>query len=405
MIQKLLLENWKSFKNAELYIDPLTFLIGTNACGKSNILDALQFLYRIASGISINSAINGDLGLSAIRGGCEWLFKLGESTCKIGVDIKLGQRNATYTYSISLRKIDSNRCEILDERLSVHTPTAKNPDKILYYTDREEPGHAIIPVYFHTGKQGKPRRLDINRASAILSQLDNHNINKDIKEIAKNIREDLKKIFILDPIPSHMRAFSRLSVSLSPDAANIAGVLAAMDESQKSEIEKKITTYLRPLPEKDIKRIWAEKVGLLGTDAIIYCEEEWTPGNGIIIDARGMSDGTLRFISIITALLTTRENSLLVIEEIDNGFHPSRAKELLKVLKELANERNIDILCTTHNPALIDAAGNSMIPFISYVKRNDNTGDSEIELLEEKSDIIKLLAGSSIGTLMILDKI
>jgi predicted ATPase len=34
MLKKLILENWKSFRYAELPLDPLTVLIGTNASGK-----------------------------------------------------------------------------------------------------------------------------------------------------------------------------------------------------------------------------------------------------------------------------------------------------------------------------------------------------------------------------------
>ena len=44
MLKQITLENWKSFRHAELYIDPLTVLIGTNASGKSNVVDALDFL-------------------------------------------------------------------------------------------------------------------------------------------------------------------------------------------------------------------------------------------------------------------------------------------------------------------------------------------------------------------------
>ena len=44
MITKLRLHNWKSFEDSTIYIDPLTFLIGTNASGKSNVLDAFDFL-------------------------------------------------------------------------------------------------------------------------------------------------------------------------------------------------------------------------------------------------------------------------------------------------------------------------------------------------------------------------
>ena len=50
MITKLQLENWKSYEKSVLEIDALTVLIGANASGKSNALDAFVFLNRIASG-------------------------------------------------------------------------------------------------------------------------------------------------------------------------------------------------------------------------------------------------------------------------------------------------------------------------------------------------------------------
>ena len=40
MIEEIRLSNWKSFRDATLYFDALTVLIGTNASGKSNALDA-----------------------------------------------------------------------------------------------------------------------------------------------------------------------------------------------------------------------------------------------------------------------------------------------------------------------------------------------------------------------------
>jgi AAA15 family ATPase/GTPase len=43
MIKAIKLRNWKSFEDSILNVDPLTFIIGTNASGKSNILDALSF--------------------------------------------------------------------------------------------------------------------------------------------------------------------------------------------------------------------------------------------------------------------------------------------------------------------------------------------------------------------------
>ncbi|MEQ8962309.1 MAG: AAA family ATPase [Coleofasciculus sp. C2-GNP5-27] len=50
MLKMLILKNWKIFRYAALPIDPLTVLIGANASGKSNVIEALEFLKRTVSG-------------------------------------------------------------------------------------------------------------------------------------------------------------------------------------------------------------------------------------------------------------------------------------------------------------------------------------------------------------------
>ena len=71
MLKKLILENWKSFRYAELPLDPLTVLIGTNASGKSNVVEALKFLQRTFIRHDIRPALVGDFTLPPIRGGLE----------------------------------------------------------------------------------------------------------------------------------------------------------------------------------------------------------------------------------------------------------------------------------------------------------------------------------------------
>ena len=207
-----------------------------------------------------------------------------------------------------------------------------------------------------------------------------------------------------------MRDYVPFSETLQPDGSNIAGVLAALDPLRKEEVEKTLTYYLQKLPERDIQRIWTEPVGKFQNDAMLYCQENWSSIDQIdlfsskrhdphIVDARGMSDGTLRFLAIVTALLTRQPGSLLVIEEVDNGLHPSRAHILIEMLKSLGHDRGIDVIVTTHNPALLDAAGVSMVPFIIVVHRDSHTGDSLLTQVEDIGQLPKLMAGGTLGQL------
>ena len=131
-----------------------------------------------------------------------------------------------------------------------------------------------------------------------------------------------------------MRYFSPLAEKLANDASNIAGVLAALPDDRKTSVEGTLQKYVRSLPEKDIQRVWTEKVGPFETDAVLLCEEAWKINAPTTkVDARAMSDGTLRFLAILTALLTIPEQSQLLIEEVDNGLHPSRSAMLINMLR------------------------------------------------------------------------
>jgi predicted ATPase len=112
-----------------------------------------------------------------------------------------------------------------------------------------------------------------------------------------------------------------------------------------------------------------------------------------------MSDGTLRFIAIVTALLTLPEKTQLIIEEVDNGLHPSRADLLLRMIREIGMKRSIDVLVSTHNPALLDALGPAMVPFVLVAHRDPTEGDSCLTLLEDVRSLPKLLAGGRLGAI------
>ena len=45
---RIRLKNWKIFQNVDVPLGPRTFLIGNNAAGKSNFLDALRFIGDVA---------------------------------------------------------------------------------------------------------------------------------------------------------------------------------------------------------------------------------------------------------------------------------------------------------------------------------------------------------------------
>lgn len=412
-VTELHLANWKSFDVATLYFDPLSVLIGNNGGGKSNALDALQFLSRTASGLLLTAALQGDNSIQGLRGGTEWAARRPGNRFALGVKVRT-DTFTDYDYRIEC-EIKGSSCQLVSEQLSRvkygldkdGRRTSSVDNTPLYWTescDAESP--SIIArinndqswLSSDEAENGIPR--PISRTQSVLIQLAVQPMTQELFCAVTAVALSLRGAFILDPIPSHMRGYSPLSERLEPDARNIAGVLAAMPETKRKEIEDKLTHYVSQLPERDIRRVYAEPVGKFKSDAMLYCEEHWiSEGDPPTVDARGMSDGTLRFLAVLTALLTRPPGSLLVIEEVDNGLHPSRARLLLEMLRTVGGERRVDVLVTTHNPALLDAMDMDLVPFITVAHRDFASGCSRLTLLEDLEQLPKLLAQGAVGRL------
>ena len=384
MLKQITLENWKSFRHAELYIDPLTVLIGTNASGKSNVVDALDFLNSIMQGASVETVL-----IHNIRGGIEWAARKPETKFSFQVLVDGENEEEDYLYKITVE--NTPNVQVVDESLT------------LINSQNISDNISLKPPYFISSSFSEKNVITLNISETVKEALegipfDNFDNIEQIVIGQIRVRSILKNIFILNPIPSQMRDYSPLSKKLERDGSNIAGVLAELPEQQKAEVEENLLKYLAKLPEGDMRKVWSEPVGRLGRDAMLYCEEIWHPNQEpIIVDASGMSDGTLRFLAILTAMLTQPKESLIVIEEVDNGLHPSRAGLLLQILKEIGQQRQIDVLVTTHNPALLDELTPDFIPFVIVAYRDIKTGESQLIPLEDIEDLPKLIASGTLG--------
>ena len=396
MIKEICFKNWKSFKETTLYIDPLTILIGANASGKSNIVDGLDFLNRIANGQDFQKALNGEGKNLSIRGGVEWAAR--KPYKEFTIEVLLSENDIDYKYSITVQTLPQTK--LVEESLLqiMYDDDLPIKEKYLFNTDKSNDDKNFIDIDIFGLNPLKMISIPKKSILSILSGLENLKSDDEFIVGINAVTSTLKNIFILNPVPSHMRSYSPLSEVLNADASNLAGVIATLPDEERNKVEDTLLRYVSKLPERDIRKIWTETVGPIKSDAMLYCKENWTDNDkAMIIDAQSMSDGTLRFIAILVAILTRPENSQLVIEEVDNGLHSSRIHLLLDILKNVGKERNIDILITTHNTTLLNEMGASMIPFVMLAYRTNDEGSSKLTLLEDIEKLPKLLAAGPLG--------
>jgi predicted ATPase len=217
-----------------------------------------------------------------------------------------------------------------------------------------------------------------------------------IPKAARRVADALTSILFLDPNPRQMRGYSFVQETrLQGDGSSVSSVLYHI--CQRADGKAQVLDFIRSLPEQDIR-----DVTFLETprhEVMVRLEESFGRKSAQR-EAALLSDGTLRVLAVVTALLSVTEGSTVVIEEIDNGVHPSRAERLLENILKVANERQLKVLLTTHNPALLDALPTRLIPDIVACFRDPVTGGSRLTKLEDLPLYPEMAAQGPVGRLL-----
>ena len=405
MIKKFSIKNFKSYQAAEMPLSTLTFLIGANASGKSNALEAIRLLSWLAKGTRLDDIERGIQGAGMlVRGEPTNLFRDPDKALGIGCSM-LGIPDDWSLLSLEVGLI-SDHLIITGE--SVCKESEQTPSSApLYRVD--SPANVQtdeISVMYNDFKKGpnKPHIPCSNR-QAIFYQLDtpgrfdkeNEKSQIIIPAVVKAIREMLRDVVFLGPQPAAMRGYVRVKDDrMKENGENLSGVLYKIWSGDESE-RRALLEFVRFLPEQDILDIRFVKTE---TNEVRVRLVESFGGKESVVDAPVLSDGTLRVLAVGATLLSAPRGSLVVIEEIDKGVHPSRAKSLISQIREISENRNLRVLLTTHNPALIDALPDNSLGDVLCSYRDPEKGDSRIVRLGDLDRFPELVAQGPLGQLM-----
>jgi predicted ATPase len=95
--------------------------------------------------------------------------------------------------------------------------------------------------------------------------------------------------------------------------------------------------------------------------------------------ASELSDGTMRFLLLATALLTPRPPALMVLNEPESSLHPDLIAPLGRLILEAA--RNSQLIVVTHNPQLVIELQSD--PECNVIRLNKSLGETAVEDLDE----------------------
>ena len=117
------------------------------------------------------------------------------------------------------------------------------------------------------------------------------------------------------------------------------------------------------------------------------------------ISAFSASDGTLRFLAMLAALLGEDRPRLYFIEEIETGIHPARLWLLLNLIEKQTANGGIQLMATSHSPDMLTFANDATFKSTSVVCRLDDADDAIIRPVAELPNAVELRESQGLGRL------
>lgn len=197
----------------------------------------------------------------------------------------------------------------------------------------------------------------------------------------------------LDLDPDAMRQSSPPGQTVLGDRGeNLSSVLQAIcDEPTSKEALLAWIRGMTPMDAVDFEF----KLDLQGRVLVFLVEAD-----GSRTSAFSASDGTLRFLALTAALLGQDSGQLYFFEEFDNGIHPTRLHLLLNLIEQACAEDRVQVVGTTHNPALLTYLGEEARGSVVLAYRSEESRESRLRALRDLPDIERILDSQDLGRLL-----
>ena len=331
----------------ELSLEPLNVLIGPNASGKSNLIEALSLL----------AAAPGDLQVPIREGGGvhEWIWKGTTEAPAATVEVTTEYPNGptALRYRLSFGETGT-RFDLRDEVVENEIPT--NPhDTQPYFYYRYQEGQPVLNVRGDT--EAKPeafkRRLmreDVKPDQSILSQRRDPDSYPELTYLANQFERMrfYREFSVGHHAPPRLPQNTDLQQDrLLEDASNLGLVLSGL--LNQPPVKQRILDKLREF-YPSIRDIVISVSG--GTVQIFFHEAELRHP----VPAVRLSDGSLRYLCLLAVLCNPDPPPVVCIEEPEIGLHPDVIPEVADLMVE-ASARS-QLLVTTHSDILVDALTN-----------------------------------------------
>lgn len=349
MLTSLTVKRFKSLADVgPIELRPLTVLFGPNAAGKSNFLDGVQVLSRLASEKTLAEAFT-----EPVRGLALEAFMLPSE----GLAGLLSMESASFSLSADISTDDSNfryRAEVMIRPAS---GALSIEDEALMRLNRQGDvrGEAIINKIGdslrirRSGKSARPREERLGQG---YTQLSDRRFSGPYYRAIDKVRGELSswRTYYLDPriamraprAPQEVEDVGALGEHVAPFLYR----LRAERGNAFNSVKRTLRTLIPSI--EDLNVDLDRRRGVLDIEI---------RQNGTPFSSRIVSEGTLRVLALTCIAANPWGGGLVAFEEPENGVHPRRIELIAQMLYSLATrkEKPRQVLVTTHSPTFCSA--------------------------------------------------
>lgn len=378
IIKRLILKNWRNFKNVDVKFGDRVFLVGPNAAGKSNFLEVFRFLRDIArsDGGGLQKAIETAGGLKKIR------CLAARKNPNVTITVHLGEQDPMapeWRYTLELKQ-DSKIKEkpyLVAEKIVRVVPRKVFRDNEFMFYKRD----------FFRSRPDEDDNADPRRLTQTL--LEQTFANKDFREIA-TFFESVRYLHLVPQLVRHASEFVGPQIIGDPFGLKFMERLAETDSPHRKKFLSRIEGALKvAVPHfKQLKYVEDER----GKPHVEVVYTHWRPGGAKQREDQ-FSDGTIRLLGLFWALL--ENGGPLLLEEPELSLNNEIVRRIPSLMNDVLMQSPRQVFVSTHSYALLSDPGIGLNEVLLLRPHNEGTSVKNAEQIDDVRHLVE--GGMSVG--------
>ena len=359
-IQQLEVRDYRSFHDITWQPGKLNLLVGPNGSGKSNLLRLLELISNVAKG-RLGAALKESSGLVPLL----WDHRASSVYWKLRIDpVDPGRDRAhdALTLECELQSIpNTSSYDIVKDSLGNWTEFEQGIQKSPYWIYQRDARRAMV---YDQQAKGLVRFDEPDPNESLLAQISDPRTNP----IPTRTRRLLEGWRVYHDVHvergSAMRspATTQYVKLVEPDGSNLVSALHTLYTSDRA-FKQQINEGMRAGFGDQFEELVFQPAAAQQIQLAVQWRSSRQPHAG-----QDLSDGTLRFLFLLTVLASPEPATLIAIDEPETGLHPS----MLPILAEYAAEaaERTQVIMTSHSPVFLDAFS-QVAPQVTLLHRED----------------------------------